>query len=133
MSSLSPPTAPGYRHARIRAAAMALGGVLLAWRTAAIWALGVALLLVSFLLLAVVFPRVYVPIARGLDRLETMTVKAVSWTILALVFTVIFIPGRFFFSRRRMRWTFRRDSATTGTLWETCTRDADSTSFGRQF
>lgn len=109
---------------------MVVGAGLLFWRTGAGWAVVLTFVTGGLLALALVLPRVYAPVSRGLDRIQNLTLRAFTWIVLAFVFALIFIPGRLFF-RRGHKDRFSRNRRTD-TYWTTA-KATSASSFDKQY
>lgn len=130
---MTPPPRSGINQRRtvFRAAGMWLGASALAWRVGSWWAWSLFALTGLLLILSVLWPIGYAPIARKLTWLEERTQQAFSWFLLGLIFVLIFIPGRWIGILRKKKTDGR--SANLDTYWKTCNSTPLVESFERQY
>lgn len=101
----------------LTAACAAAGGALAWWHWRGPWFAALALVLASLLVLAIVLPRAYAPVFAVLDGLVRLILQAITWTLLALVFAVVFIPGRVLLALLRRDPLDQHGGATQTTAW----------------
>lgn len=82
----------------------------------------------ALLLIALLFPRLAAPLARVVDFLIQRALRGLSWLLLALVFTLVFIPARLFRGLRR-----RAPLAAARPCWTPLPPDNSPSRYTRQF
>jgi hypothetical protein len=110
---------------------MVLGAGLIYWRTAATWSL---LLLAGFgilFLLALLAPKLYAPIGALFRGLEKGMLRLFTWSLLAVIFALVFVPAGLV-QRLRGRSAFSRRKSMD-TYWRDCRSEPVAEAFGRQF
>lgn len=110
---------------------MAIGAGVIEWKTKALWAESLLAVLIVLLAVAILAPRLYQPVEAGLDWVQEATLRLVTWTLLALVFALVFVPASLWLRITKGSRVLR--SRKTDTYWRDCRpREADKF-FGRQF
>ena len=88
----------------------------LRWETP--WSFGILTLATLLLALALLAPQVYAPIQTVLTRLGRAIAVGFTWSLLSLVYLVIFTPGRLLLALRRRDPLQRRPDPARTTYWE---------------
>lgn len=86
----------------------------------------------ALLLLAVLFPRLFFPIKRGVDFLLHLLLSFLSYFLLSLLFILCFLPGRFVLLLRK-RDVLRVATRGATSNWNELDHDEDPARFKRQF
>lgn len=95
----------------------AAAGAWICWRTP--WLLAAALIAITCFLCALLFPRYWAPVQRGIDRLADALSVIVSFALLGTLFVTCFIPVRgllLLLGRDPLR---RRKAPDGASYWET--------------
>ena len=103
----------------------------LRWRTP--WSLTLLLVAAALLALALLAPRLFAPIERGLARFGRLVAIAFTWLVLSLLFVAIFVPGRVLLALRRRDPLHRRPEPRRDTYWEPLPPAPGPAHFRRQF
>jgi hypothetical protein len=119
----------------LTATAAAIGGTVAWWHWRSPWAAALACLTGALLVVALVAPRAYAPVYRGLDRIVRGLLQAFTWVVLGLVFALVFVPGRIVLTLRRHDPLHRRPDPACASYWHDVTRAARDTAahFRAQF
>lgn len=116
---------------RLQATAALAGALaLFAWRGGPV-AGSVVVVAGVLALLSWAAPRLAEPIHRALDRAVELLLAALTWCLLALVFAIIFVPGRLVLGRARR--PLAGAPAAGSTYWRPCRARNDARSFERQY
>jgi hypothetical protein len=102
------------------------------WRSRAAWSVALLAAVAVVFLLAVFAPRAFAPVQRVLDAITGVILQVVTYVLLALVFALVFVPGRLVLRLRRRDVLQRAKDAQAATYWEPV-RTIEGGDFGRQF
>lgn len=111
------PNPPSRARILLTATSAAVGGLLAWWHWRGPALAALAITTGALLLLAVFAPRAYAPVFRVLDLIVHGILQTITWTLLGLVFVIVFIPGHLVLALRRSDPLDRRPTTKRTTAW----------------